>query len=86
MKRYQPDTPRLTLAFTSIVMTLATAAVMVIAPANLPTDRDALLARMHAPATEVTIHPARIDVVATREHADTWKQASTHRATLADAR
>jgi hypothetical protein len=78
MKRYEPETPRAAVAVTAVVMTLATASVMVVAPATIQTDadREALVARMQAPATEVTINPARIDVVATRESGNTWKQAS----------
>ena len=81
MKRYEPQTPRTAFALAAVVMTLATAAVMVVAPSlQSDADRDAILARVHAPATAVTIHPARVDVIAMREHTDTWQQASARRA------
>lgn len=86
MKRYEPSTPRAAIAAVAVCMTLATAAVMVIAPAATQSDadRDAIIARMRPPATTVTIHPSRVDVVAMREHADTWKQASSRAAANAN--
>lgn len=78
MKRYEPSTPRATIAAVAVCMTLATAAVMVIAPAAMQShaDRDALIARMRPAETAAIIYPSRIDVVAVRDHADTWTQAS----------
>ena len=47
MKRYEPSTPRATIAAVAVCMTLATAAVMVIAPAAMQSDaeRDSIIAR-----------------------------------------
>jgi hypothetical protein len=85
MKRYEPETPRAPFAVAAFVMTVATAAVLVVAPMHqTDTQRDAMLARVHAPATEVTIHPARIDVVAMRDRIDTWQEASARRAAAVD--
>ena len=80
MKRYEPSTPRGMIAAVAVCMMLATAAVMVVAPAALQSDadRDAVVARVRPVETAVTIHPSRIDVVAVR--ASTWNQATNRAA------
>ena len=80
MKRYEPSTPRAMIAALAVCMTLATATVMVIAPAAVQSDADAIIARVRPAETVVTIHPSHIDVVGVREHVDTWKQASNRAA------
>jgi hypothetical protein len=88
MKRYEPSTPRVGIAAVAVCMTLATAAVMVIAPAALQSDADRakIIARVRPVGTSVTIHPSRIDVVAVREHTDMWNQASNRAAVHANLR
>jgi len=88
MKRYEPSTPRATIAAVAVCMTLATAAVMVIAPAAMQSDaeRDSIIARTRPVERAVTIHPSHIDVIAVRERADTWTQASNPAAAHANLR
>lgn len=77
MTDYRPDTPRARLAAGALLMALATAGVLVAAPAlldsrgDVPTRRAAALAASPAP-TEVSIVPARVEVIGVREPNVAW--------------
>ena len=75
MNQYQPKTPRAAAALAALALSVATMAVMVAAPAAVQGDASVLASRK--PAIEVTITPARIDVIATREHPVVLSQLST---------
>lgn len=67
MKRYEPTMPKTALIVAALAMSALTLAVSV-APARLDEGTHAATAAVTPPAaTEVTIIPARIEVVATRE-------------------
>ena len=66
MNRYENNTPRAAFAIVAVVMSLATMTAFVGAPAAVDNDSLTVVARA-SHATPVTISPARIDVVASRE-------------------
>ncbi|MFO1396384.1 MAG: hypothetical protein U1F48_04910 [Burkholderiales bacterium] len=73
MTTYEPAaTPRIAAAFAAVALSVATLAAMVAVPAAHEPAADAVvLARATAP-TEVTISPARIDVIAIRAPNVAW--------------
>ena len=75
MNRYQPNTPRAAFAIAALALSVLTMTAMVGVPASSHGGDAAILARATQPA-EVTISPARIDVVATRETSMTLAAAS----------
>jgi len=66
MNRYENNTPRAAFAIAAVVMSLATMTAFVGAPAAVDNESLTVVARA-SHATAVTISPARIDVVASRE-------------------
>jgi hypothetical protein len=62
---YQSKTPRAAIAVAALALSVLTMTAMVGVPASLTGSDATVLAR--ATPAEVTINPARIDVVATRE-------------------
>ena len=72
MNRFDPSTPRATFGIAAIAMTALTVGLLVVVPTKMDSgDVDTIpLATANAlppSATEVTISPARIDVVGVRE-------------------
>jgi hypothetical protein len=71
MNRYQPSNLRPLFGIAAVAMTALTLAVSVVIPANLaPAAQEAgrfAAGQAAAPATEVAISPARIDVIGLRE-------------------
>lgn len=77
MTDYRPDMPRVRLAAGALLMAMATTGALVAAPALLDSRADApalsATARAAVPApTEVSIVPARIEVVGVREPNVAW--------------
>ena len=78
MQRYEPRTPRAAIALAALLMSVLTAALLVVAPARMDASPDAatVLAKSRdKPATEVTIDPGRIDVAGIRETTRTVARA-----------
>ena len=67
MNRYQTQTPRTAFAIAAVVLSLATFGAFVGAPSKLDAADGAFMVARATHATHVTISPARIDVVASRE-------------------
>ena len=71
MNRYQPKAPRAAFGIAAIAMTVLTLGLAVVVPAKLapagPEASTLLAVKSKAPATEVTIVPARIEVIGVRE-------------------
>lgn len=71
MNRYPPSNLRPLFGIAAIAMTALTVAVSVVAPAqHVPAAREAatlVATKRFAPATEVAIIPARIDVIGLRD-------------------
>ena len=69
MKNYQSQTPRAAIAAVAVLLSVATMGLMVGAPAAAGGEDYATSLARSGGAREVTITPARIDVIATREQA-----------------
>ena len=70
MNRYEPSNFRPFFGAAAVAMTAVTTAVTVVVPVSLSPigNETATLAMRAAPATEVAINPARIDVIGVRAH------------------
>lgn len=68
MNRYDPGTPRAALGLAAIALTALTIGLLVVVPAKMDAGgADTLtLARAKAPPIEVSISPARIEVIGAR--------------------
>ena len=67
MNRYQTETPRTAFAITAVVLSIATMGAFVAAPSKLDSVDGSFVVARASHATPVTISPARIDVVVSRE-------------------
>lgn len=76
MNRYHNQTPRAAFAVAAVVMSLATMTAFVGAPSEIDAGNASTVMARADRATPVTISPARIDVVATREAPVTLADAS----------
>ena len=67
MNRYQTQTPRTAFAIAAVVLSVVTMGAFVAAPSKLDSVDGSFVVARATQATPVTISPARIDVVASRE-------------------
>ena len=74
MKRHEPRTQRALISLAAAAMTILTIGVLVVGPAEMSGDDNAAMSIARAvpstaPATEVVISPAQIEVIAVRTQA-----------------
>jgi hypothetical protein len=72
MTDYQPQLPRMAVAVVAAAMTAITLATLALAPAVFMNGAAPAVTRAQAAPTEVSIMPARIDVVGAREPDVAW--------------
>ena len=72
MTTYEPATPRIATAFAAVALSIATLAAMVAVPAAHEPVADTVVLARATPPTEVTISPARFDVIAIRAPNVAW--------------
>jgi hypothetical protein len=66
MNRYQPKTPRTAFAIAAVALSLATMGAFIGAPSKLDAVDGSFMVARASHATRVTISPAHIEVVASR--------------------